>query len=466
MALEFLLRRYVASGDRAVLNVICRALDAIARGGIYDNVGGGFHRHAIDEGWQVPHFEKSLSDNAQMARLYLHAWQATNTALYRCIAEETCEWVLREMADPAGGFCASLNAASEGNEGDLVEGAYYLWSASEMRAVLGDGAQAFMDAHSVTEAGNWCGRDILRFRGAWEDREPLRDDCRRLLRARRLRRHPALDNKVIVSQNGLMVAALAEVGTALGREDWLLAAQSCADHLLRAARRADGRLAHMLVAGQAIGSGLVEDYACFIEGLLALYAASFASRWYTTARELAEIVIERFGTDLSSSDTSDDHEAPSMHPCEWRDNAARSGNAMAATVLLKLAVLGCEPHLRGLAQRALQGVQRHLTERPLACGQWLVALDAALADTTEVVIVGRLEAQDARALLAVARSGYRPHQTIAAGQIIFTGQDVPLLAAHAGSIAQEHTVAFVRRHGSCLPPVSERRSLERLLDAA
>ncbi|HID90192.1 MAG TPA: thioredoxin domain-containing protein, partial [Anaerolineae bacterium] len=236
MTLEFLLRYHHGTGEPQTLRMTVRTLEAMARGGMYDQLGGGFHRYAVDTRWQVPHFEKMLYDNALLTRAYLHTWQVTGNPFFRIIAEETLDFVLREMTAPEGGFYASLDADSEGEEGR-----FYLWSNEEVRQVLGREADRFLVAYELVpfeEMG------ILTFPGTPEEREVLTEARRRLLAAREERVRPARDEKVLTSWNGLMLAAFAEAGRVLGREDYRRVAEQSAAFLLSTLRAADGRLYH------------------------------------------------------------------------------------------------------------------------------------------------------------------------------------------------------------------------------
>ncbi|MCS7219627.1 MAG: thioredoxin domain-containing protein, partial [Thermus sp.] len=201
MVLEFLLRRHTA-GDRRALPMVVQTLESMARGGLYDQLGGGFHRYSVDDRWLVPHFEKMLYDNAQLARVYLHAFQVTGEPLFRAVAEETLDFLMREMANAAGGFYATLDADSEGEEGK-----FYLWTAQEIRATLNADTDRFFALYGITPGGNFEGKNILTFRGTWEERTATADLRRRLWEVRERRVRPARDEKVLTSWNGLALAA-------------------------------------------------------------------------------------------------------------------------------------------------------------------------------------------------------------------------------------------------------------------
>ncbi|MBC7228617.1 MAG: thioredoxin domain-containing protein [Thermoflexales bacterium] len=451
MVLEFLLRRHVA-GDPRALPMVSRTLEAMARGGLYDQLGGGFHRYSVDDRWLVPHFEKMLYDNAQLARVYLHAFQVTEDPLFRAVAEETLDFILREMTDPAGGFYATLDADSEGEEGK-----FYLWTVGEVRAALGPEADRFAALYGTTPEGNFEGRNILTFRGTWEEREATAHLRRRLWEVRERRVRPARDEKVLTSWNGLALAAFADGARILERGDYQAAAERNARFLLENLRRPDGRLWHVWTRGEARVEGFLDDYAHLAGGLLALYGATFDPRWYQAAADLAEAMRARFAAPVGFYDTADDHEALIVRPRNLQDNAVPSGNGMAAFVLLHLAALSARPDLADVARQSLEEVQPMLARYPLAFGQWLIALDFALADPWEVAVVGDPEAEDTRALLA-ALSGYRPHQVVAVG---LPGTPVPLLAGRP--MREGRATAYPCRGGVCREPVTDPERLRALL---
>ena len=473
MVLEFLLRyRQTTDSPRADYMVFL-TLEAMAFGGMYDQLGGGFHRYSVDDHWQVPHFEKMLYDNAQLARVYLHGWQVRGDPFYRAIAEETLDYVVREMTGPSGGFYSTQDADSEGQEGK-----FFLWTPDEIRAVLGAEADAFMAAYGVSEQGNAStgsahgleGQNILEFFGHMGQREALAAARRKLFAAREERVHPGRDDKVLTSWNGLMLAAFAEAARALGRDDYRRVAERNADFLLRelrnpqsAIRNARGRLLHTWKAGVAKVNGYLEDYTHLIEGLLELYQTTFEPRWYQAAGELAETMIEHFSAPGGGFfDTSDDHEALIVRPRELQDNAVPSGNAMAARVLLRLAGLAVEPRVLDLALRSLGAMQPMLARYPLGFGQWLTALDYALAHPRDVAIVGDPESADTRALLEVCRSGYRPHQIVALAAPGAAPAAVPLLRDR-GQIEGQAT-AYVCVDFTCRRPVTDPETLQILLE--
>jgi hypothetical protein len=479
MALEFLLRYHHLTGDAAVFRIVVEALEAMAGGGIYDQLGGGFHRYSVDDHWLVPHFEKMLYDNAQLARVYLHAWQVTGKALFRTITEEILDYVAREMTDRAGGFYSTQDADSEGEEGK-----FFVWTPDEIGEVLGDEADEFMAAYGVTERGNastgsahsFEGKNILEFVGHLDQRPVLAEARGKLFEAREKRAHPGRDEKVITAWNGLMLAAFSEAARALGRPDYLEFAQRNADFLLRELQQENGRLLRTWKsnpgrvpegpsqgAGEAKLNGYLEDYAYLIEGLVELYQTTFEPRWFMAARDLAEAMIEHFSdSEGLLYDTSDDHEELITRPRDLQDNATPSGNAMAVTVLLKLAGLTGDARYVDIAHQALAPMQSMMAEYPLGFGQWLQALSYTLSEPREIAIVGESGAADTQALLSVVRSGYRPFQVVALGSPGTKPPAVPLLQDRG--LVNGEAAVYVCRDFTCQAPISDPEGLQAQLE--
>jgi uncharacterized protein YyaL (SSP411 family) len=452
MTIEFLLRMHLRSADERPLAMARRSLDAMAAGGIYDHLGGGFARYATDSVWLVPHFEKMLYDNAQLARVYLHAWQLASDARYREVVEETLGFVERELLTDDGGFAASLDADTGGQEG-----ATYVWSQAEIDAVLGDEAPAFMRAYGVTDNGNWEGHTILsRVTPAGDDEAALHSARARLRSIRDTRPQPARDDKVLTAWNGLMIAAFAEAGAAMGRANWTRTAERAADLLLREVRDDRGRLRRSWKDGRALHSGVLEDYANLAEGLLALYAATFDERWFVAARDLADEILDHFADPAGGFfDTADDHESLITRPKGLQDNAVPAGNAMAATVLLELAALTGEARYSEAAESALAQVTSYVHRYPTGFGQWLSALAFAIGDVTEIALIGDPAADDTRALLDVVRGEYRPFSVVAlaAGARQASESAIPLL--HERVMRDERATAYVCRAFACRAPTVE-----------
>ncbi len=461
MTIEHLLRRFVRAGDVQALTMARRTLDAMAAGGLHDQLGGGFARYATDAVWLVPHFEKMLYDNAQLARAYLHAWQVTGKPRYREVVEDTLDYLLREMTVAGGAFAASQDADTDGEEG-----ATYLWTADEVRAVLGsEQAALFADAYDVTESGNWEGKTILRrvrddvtlaARHAISDvqvAERLADARGRLADARLARPQPARDDKALAAWNGLAIAALAEAAVALDRPDYVAAATAAAAALWVGLRTAEGRLLRSWKDGRAKHAAVLEDHADLAEGLLALYQATFEPRWFLAAVELAELIVERFADPAGGwFDTADDHEALVARPKSLQDNALPSGGAMAAVVLLRLAALTGEARYRSAAEAAVAAFAPLAASYPSGFAWWLVAADLAAYPIDEVAMVGG-PGVDATPLLAVVRSQFRPGLVLAATP---DGPDpssiVPLLRDRP--LVEGQATAYVCRGFTCQAPTT------------
>jgi uncharacterized protein YyaL (SSP411 family) len=435
-AIEFLLRR----GD---VEVAGKSLTAMAFGGIYDQVGGGFARYSVDAQWLVPHFEKMLYDNALLARVYLHGWQVTGDDLYRRVCDETLGWALREMRGPEGGFYSALDADSEG-----VEGKFYVWSLEELRSVAGEEAAEWFGA---TAEGNFEGANILT-RGEG-DPEKLGEWRCKLYGVREKRVWPGLDDKRLCSWNGLMISALAEAGAVLENELYLDAARKCADFVLTKMRDDSGRLLRTWKDGAGRLNAYLEDHAYMVEALLTLYEATWEPRWFNAAREIADTMIERFADDERGGffDTSADHEQLITRRKSLEDNPIPAGNSSAAFGLLRLTALTgerlYEEHSVGVFRLLHEVAARH----PQAFAHLLQAMDFHFAPVKEVAIVGA----DADALARVVRSRFRPHLVLAGGP----ADGVPLLEG------REQPGAYVCENFTCKRPVSDPAELEELLGA-
>ncbi len=478
MTIEALLRRHVATGDARPLELARRSLDAMAAGGVHDQLGGGFHRYSTDARWLVPHFEQMLYDNAQLARVYAHAWALTGDEAYLGTMTGTLDYLLRELRTIDGGFAASQDADTEGDEG-----ATFVWSAAEVREVLGDDAALFSAAYGVTDAGNWEGRTILsRVRDDAElgERFGLAADmvagrlaaARSALLARRTGRpQPARDDKVLAGWNGLAIAALADASGALaGSGDprlvdvaagYRAAAEAAANAVLAGLLMPDGRLRRSWKDGRASADGVLEDHAYLADGLVSLYEATFEERWYREAVSLVEVILGHFADPAGGFfDTADDGETLIVRPKDIQDNATPSGGSMTATVLLRLAALTGDDRYRVAADGALGTAGPFLARYPTGFAQWLCALELAHATVTEVAIVGDAADEGTRRLLDVARRGYHPMRVLALSATP-DASAVPLL--HHRFELHGRPTAFVCRHFACRQPVHEPEALEALL---
>ena len=447
-ALEFLLRR----GE---LDVVTASLRAMASGGIYDQIGGGFARYSVDAQWLVPHFEKMLYDNALLARAYLHAWQVTREPLLRTVCEETLGWALREMRGLEGGFYSALDADSEG-----VEGKFYVWSRDELAAVAGDDAA---DWFGASAEGNFEGANILT-RGEGEPAKLGEWRCK-LYGVREKRVWPGLDDKRLCSWNALMISALADAGATLEDVRYVDAASKCADFVLTQMRAADGRLLRTWKDGQGRLNAYLEDHAYMVEALLTLYEATWEPRWFAEARAIADTMIERFADDEHGGfyDTASDHERLVARRKSLEDNPIPAGNSAAAFGLLRLAALTGE---RSYEQRAV-GVFRLLHQiaprHPQAFAHLLQAFDFYFASVKEIAIVG----PDSDALARVVRDAFRPH-IVLAGDPPNPRSDRPVERVHASVPlleGRDAPGAYVCENFACQRPVSDPAELEELLGA-
>jgi uncharacterized protein len=441
-ALEFLMRR----GE---VEMVAQTLRAMASGGMYDQIGGGFARYSVDPYWLVPHFEKMLYDNALLARAYLHGWQVTGDPLFRRVTEETLDWALREMRAPEGGFFSALDADSEG-----VEGKFYVWSVDELRAALGDepDAEEAIAWFGATDRGNFEGANIpVRGPGA---PERLDDWRRRLYDVRAQRVWPGLDDKRLTSWNALMISALAEAGAVLERPDYLEAATTAAEFVLGSLRDADRRLLRTWKDGQGRLNAYLEDHAFLLEALLTLYESSFEPRWFAEAVALADTTIERFGDAEHGGffETSSDHERLLARRKDLEDHPIPSGNASAAYGLLRLGALTGEQRYEDQAIGVLRLLHELAAKHPQGFGHLLQALDFHLAPVKEVALVG-----DSHDLERVVRGAFRPHLVVAGG----APDGVPLLADRPTVDGQ--AAAYVCERFACQAPVTAAEELERLL---
>ncbi len=471
--IDFLLRQYQRKGDETVRQQAEYTLLRMAHGGMYDQLGGGFHRYSVDEKWLVPHFEKMLYDNGQLARTYLHAYQLTGNTEYRRIVEETLDYIMREMTAPEGGYYAAQDADSEG-----VEGKFFVWTAAEVRQALGEDANLFAQIYDVTTRGNWEHTNILHLPRPIEDiarvtgqpverlREVVERGKRTLFALREQRVHPQRDDKVLTNWNGLMLAAMADAGRVLDRQDYLESAQHNAEFVLTA-MRVNGRLRHSYKDGQAKVEAFLSDYALYAEGLLTLYRATFELRWLQAARDLAEHMLAHFWDQEQGGffQTSDEHETLIARPKDLFDEAVPSGNAVAAHVLLQLGALLGEPEYDRRARATIELVTSALQQYPSAFATMLNALDFALAVPREVAIMGEprdaatqrlIDALDTRWLPNVIVAAAHPDDTAAA-------ELVPLLRERP--LRDGKATAYVCRSFVCNLPTTEPDEMLRQLDS-
>lgn len=431
MSLEFLLNYAWQTDDQEVLEMVAFTLYKMAQGGMYDQIGGGFARYSVDAIWLVPHFEKMLYDNALLARVYLHAYQFTGNPFFRQVVEETLDWVLKEMTHEDGGFYSSLDADSEG-----VEGKFYVWSKAELDTVLGDDSPLFCQLYGVKEAGNWEHTNILHIAADIDTLKTtykLSEDeigtkmaaAREKLYAIRAKRvWPGLDDKVLTAWNGLMLAAFAEAGRILKRDDYTAAAIKNAQFIRDHLRTENGRLLRTWKSGhEGKLNGYLEDYAYLADGLIALYQTTFDAEWFVWARQLADMMLTHFTDDERGGffDTSDDHEALIFRPKTIQDNATPSPNAMAARVLTLLNLYTGDGNYADVAAKMTAALGQAMSQYPTGFAHWLGNVWLLTNYMKEVAIVGDAEA--VKNMVGVTRFGYRPNVIVAAG----TDARVPLL---------------------------------------
>ena len=480
MSLELLLRihQHRQAGEidvratRAELEMVETSLQHMANGGIYDQLGGGFHRYSVDAAWLVPHFEKMLYDNALLSRVYLHTYLVTGNPFYRRIVEETLDYVVREMTSPQGGFYSTQDADSEGEEGK-----FFLWTPSEIEAdLLPEDVPLFMLYYDVTPEGNFEGKNILHVEqdaekvadDAHVSLEVLQDSLKRsreiLFKVREQRVKPGRDEKILTSWNGLMLRSFTEAARYLSRPDYLQVAINSAEFLL-SELRSGGRMLRTYKDGRAHLNGYLEDYTFLADGLLALYEASFNAGWFSEARGLMDEAIKLFTDEQNGGffDTGSDSEALVSRPKDIMDNAIPAGNSVAADVLLRLAAFTGEEDYRRRADDYLRPLADVMVQHPQAFGHALGALDFALSPVKEFAIMGDPRAADTRSLLEVINEHYLPNSVLACASPDNTEaiQAVPLLADRP--LKDDKATAYVCENFTCRAPVNTPEELGRLL---
>ncbi len=474
MALELVLRHWRRTGDESALQQVEHTLRSMAKGGIYDQLGGGFARYSVDAYWLVPHFEKMLYDNALLARIYTEVYQATGDAFYRQIAEETIDYVLRDMTSAQGGFFAAEDADSEGEEGR-----FYVWTPAQIRATLSaDDAEIAMRYWDVTERGNFEGQNILNVPRPLEvvaqefnlHPETLQERLERirsqLLAARGQRVRPGRDEKILATWNGLMLRALAFAARVFDRADYRQAAVRNAEFLLHNLSR-DGQLYRSFKDGKVTARAFLEDYANLADGLLALYEATFDLRWITAARDLADTITSAFwdAERRTFYDTAADHEQLVTRPRDIYDNATPAGNSVAVDVLLRLGLLLERPDYGQYAQTVLEDLSGGMAQLPGAFGRLLAALDFALAEPREVAIIGQPDAADTQALAQAVFTPYVPNKVVAGSAPNNSAAStlIPLLAERP--LRDGKATAYVCIRHACQAPTNDPAEVQAQLQA-
>jgi len=475
MVIDFLLRKATAGspprGDNLALEIATHALKAMAKGGMYDVVGGGFARYSTDDQWLVPHFEKMLYDNAQLALVYLHAFLLTKDVTFRRVCEQTLNFVLRELTHPLGGFYSSLDADSEGEEGK-----YYLWSYSEINGILAehDDKEFFLAAYSVSEVGNFEGKNVLqrtlddaslatRF-GLTVDQVLNRLDHlhARLFLEREKRIRPGTDDKILAAWNALMLSAYAQAGGSLRNHDYLEAAQQNAAFLLDALHP-QGRLLRSWRNGHARHNAYLEDYAALILGLLDLYQADTNPHWFKAAQDLTEEMIEHYpDPEGGFFDTRDDHENLLVRPKDVQDNATPSGNALAVHALLRLAAYTGRGDWRDMAEAMLRNMHDMVKRYPTGFSCWLSAMDFYLGPVKEVALLGEAAHPNMHALQDTLWKTFRPRTVAAISNNPPDPGSPPLIQGR--SIVNDLPTAYVCQNFTCRLPVNDPALFESQLE--
>ena len=482
MTLDFAMSQYARTGDPEALYMAELTLEKMAQGGIYDQLGGGFHRYSVDAIWLVPHFEKMLYDNSQLLRSYLHMWQITQKPLFLRIVNETIDYVLREMTAPAGGFYSTQDADSEGEEGK-----FFVWSPAEIETLLGAENARLFNAHfGVSPRGNFEGHNILNINMT------LADVARRfgkteqavaavtaegkhaLFAARELRIKPARDEKVLTEWNGLMIHALADCGAVLGRADALDAARKAANFVLDKMSQPDGKLYRSWTPpqpspqengrqrGGARFNAYLEDYAAFIRSLIALYEATFELRWLGEASRLTQLMLSQFGDEERGGffQTGVDHEQLVVRRKDFIDNAIPSGNSLAAEALLRLSVLTGNQEYRQRATAILLMMKEAMAQQPTGFGRLLGVLNALLSPSQEVAVVGDPQEAATHALLDQVRQRYLPTTVLA---LKHPNEESMLPLLEGRTLVDGKAAAYVCENYACQLPVTTAEALGRLL---
>jgi uncharacterized protein len=475
MTLEFLLHAFFRTGAAEVLEIVEHTANKMANGGMYDQLGGGFHRYSVDAKWLVPHFEKMLYDNALLSNLYLHLYQVTKDPEARRVAEETLDYVVREMTGPDGGFYSSQDADSEGHEGK-----FFVWSHPEIVQALGEAdAEIFCKYYNVTEAGNFEGQNILHVTKPLEEvaasagmsveqlGTTLAAGRQKLFEIREQRIKPGRDEKVLTAWNGLMLASFAEAAAILERPDYRKVAEANADFLINHLQR-DALLLRTYKDGEAKLNAYLEDYACLIHGLIALYEASGGLRWIENAISLANRMIEEFWDEEAGGFffTGNSHEQLIVRSKEFFDNATPSGNSIATLSLLRLSVLTNNEDYRRRATAVLRLLADQVRRHPSAFGLALTAIDFYLGTPVEVAVVGRQSDARLPELLRAIWQTYLPNRVIAlcTEQLGEASRVIPLLLDR-DTLASEPT-AFVCQNYTCQTPAHTGAALGEQLSKA
>src|SRR5256714_6532406 len=472
MNMEFLLRTFYRTRNEQALSMVEHTCRRMAEGGVYDQLGGGFHRYSTDARWLVPHFEKMLYDNALLSRLYLHLYQLTKDNFYRRVVEETLDYVQRQMTDASGGFYSTQDADSEGHARK-----FFLWSLDEIKEILGEeDARLFSAYYDVSEGGNFEGKNILNVRRSPEAvasslnvsvellSAALERGRRKLFTAREKRIKPGRDEKILTAWNGLMLASFAEAAAVLERDDYRSVAENNARFVLDNLRR-DSLLLRSYKDGQAKLNGYLEDYAFFADGLITLYETTGDLLWLTEALSITNKMIEEFWDEEEGGFyyTGKSHEELIVRTKDYFDNATPSGNSVAADVLLRLATLSGDEDYSRRAVTIFRLLADTVKRHPSAFGRLLCALDFYLSTPKEIVLIGSYDAEETRELRLEVWGRYLPNKVVVmaeeAGDKI--SQLVPLLRDRV--MINSRPTAYVCQHYACNQPVTTREELSQQL---
>jgi uncharacterized protein YyaL (SSP411 family) len=476
MDLRLLLRVARRWQDDDALAMVRHTLDRMAMGGIYDHLGGGFHRYSTDALWLVPHFEKMLYDNALLSMAYLEAFQVTAVDSYREVVEETLAYVMREMTSAEGAFYSTQDADSEGQEGK-----FFVWTRRELEEALGpDDAELFATVFDVTHEGNWEGHNILhrtrpnaveaRLMNMAEDELRLRLDAskKKLLEVRNRRVWPGRDEKFLTSWNGLMIAAFAKAFAVLERPEYLRAAQQAAKFVLSHMRGPDGTLRRTCRAGLAARlHGYLEDYSFLIDALISLYEADFNATWIRSATELAQIMIDQFwdSSEAGFFFTGRNHEKLIALTKDPQDSSIPSGNSMAVTALLRLARITGRSDFHDKAERTLALYRGLMEAAPQAVAQMLMALDFYLGPIQEFAVMGQADSQETRQVLQMLRRPFRPNQVLTHASAKAPDTVVKLIPLLAGKDCHGQVTTYICQNFTCREPIVGADALQRALNA-
>jgi uncharacterized protein YyaL (SSP411 family) len=457
-----------------MIEMVTLNLDKMARGGIYDHLGGGFARYSVDERWLVPHFEKMLYDNALLVDAYLDAWQLTGHARYANVIRETCDYVLRDLTDPSGGFHCTEDADSEGEEGK-----FYVWTVEEIQQILGqDLADKFCAVYDVSEIGNFEGHNILNLRRtmsqtanmkSW-DLESLEQEIAaakgKLFAEREKRIRPGKDDKILTSWNGLMIHALARAGQALEEPRYLDAARNAASFLLTKMRKADGRLLRSFRNGVAHLDGYLDDYTYLTNALIELYQIDFESRWLQTAIELSDVVLEKFADPAGGFYfTADDHEQLIARIKEYQDSSIPSGNSMAAYVFARLSALTGSEKYQAAVQTTLQSCSSLLARSPAAFGQMLTVADWLNRPIKQYVIAAK-NVEEAQRLLRERSRKFLPGAVFAFAPADASNAETLTSLVQGKKMIDEQASLYVCEGFTCQSPLVGEAAITKCLEQA